>query len=97
LREIKGGGITPAAVSEIVSGGEICGRRKMALTSGTRLAVRERRGELDWAGSGASWAGWLPGYGPSGCWLLSFILFFSVFFFFCFLFCFWVFEKAILF
>jgi hypothetical protein len=33
-------------------GGEINGRNEKALTSGTRLAVRERRGELDWAGSG---------------------------------------------
>jgi hypothetical protein len=78
-----------------VSGEGICGRRKMALMSGTRLAVRERRGELDWAGSGASWVGWLPGAAQVGCWLLPFIFFLSVFFFFCFRFLFWVFEKLI--
>jgi hypothetical protein len=68
----------------------------MALTSETRLAVRERRGELDWAGSGASWAGWLPGAAQVGCWLLPFI-FFAVFFSFVSIFLFWVFEKAIIF
>jgi hypothetical protein len=31
---------------------------------------------LDWAGSGASWAGWLPGAAQMGCWLLPFIFFF---------------------
>jgi hypothetical protein len=31
---------------------------------------------LDWAGSGASWAGWLPGAAQVGCWLLPFIFFF---------------------
>jgi hypothetical protein len=43
LREIRGA-LLRRPVSETVSGGEICGRRKMALTSGTHLAEREGRG-----------------------------------------------------
>jgi hypothetical protein len=31
-----------------------------------------------WAGSGVSWAGWLPGAAQVGCWL-SFLIFFFVF------------------
>jgi hypothetical protein len=47
-------------------------------------AVGEREGEkLDWAGSGVSWAGWLPGAAQVGCWLF-FVFFLSIFFFFCF-------------
>jgi hypothetical protein len=97
LCEIKGEGVTPAAVSKTVSGGEICGRRKMALTSGTRLAEREGRG------SGVALVrgelGRLaPGCGPSGLLASSFYFYFlSVFFFFCFRFLFWVFEIANLF
>jgi hypothetical protein len=45
------------------------------MTGGARLSVRERRGELDWAGSGVSWAGWLPGAAQVGYWLLPFYFF----------------------
>jgi hypothetical protein len=61
--------------------GEINGRMEMALTSGARLAVRQRRGKGSWAGSGAIWASWFPGAAQVGCWLFLFN-----FFSFCFLF-----------
>jgi hypothetical protein len=60
-------------------GREISERRVM--TGGARMAVRDGRGELGWAGSGAVWADWLPGAAQVGCWFSSF---FSIFFFFCF-------------
>jgi hypothetical protein len=59
-------------------GREISGRRVM--TGGARMAVREGRGELGWAGSGVVWADWLPGAAQVGCVLLFY------FFSFCFLF-----------
>jgi hypothetical protein len=62
--------------------GEINGRKEMALTSGARLAVRERRWKGSWAGSGAIWASWFSGAAQVGCWLFLFNFFPSIFFFF---------------
>jgi hypothetical protein len=42
-------------------------------------AVGERGGELGWAGSGVSWAGWLPGAAQVGCWLFLFCFLFLLF------------------
>jgi hypothetical protein len=49
------------------------------MTGGACMAVREGRGELGWAGSGAVWAGWLPGAAQvaAGSLLLYFFLLFS--------------------
>jgi hypothetical protein len=50
------------------------------MTGGSRMAVREGRGELGRAGSGRSGPAGFPGAAQVGSWPLSFI------FFFCFLF-----------
>jgi hypothetical protein len=60
------------------------------------MAVSEGKGELGWAGSGAIWAGWLPGASQVGCWLYPFIFFLVFSFSFVSEICF-VFFKAILF
>jgi hypothetical protein len=55
----------------------------MALTGGSRLAVRGRRGKGSWAGSGEIWASWFPGAAQLGCaLLLSFFCSISFFLFF---------------
>jgi hypothetical protein len=59
--------------------GEINGRKEMALTSGARLVVRERRGKGSWAGSRAIWASWFSGAAQVGCWLFLFNFFFLLF------------------
>jgi hypothetical protein len=52
-------------------------------------AIGEReRGKLGWAGSGVSWAGWLPSVAQVGCWFFLFIFFFLFSFSFVFDFCF---------
>jgi hypothetical protein len=66
------------------------------MTGGVCLSVREREGERGWAGSGASWAGWLPGSAQLGFLPILFI------FFFCFSFLFYSdfclsFERVLLF
>jgi hypothetical protein len=45
------------------------------MTGGSRLAVREGRGELGWVGSGRSGPAGLPGVAQLGSWPLSFIFF----------------------
>jgi hypothetical protein len=59
------------------------------------LAERERGGGWGWAGSGVSWAGWLPGAAQVGCWFSLFYFFISVFFFFCFRNLFWVLKGLL--
>jgi hypothetical protein len=70
---------------------EINGRRVMI--GGAHMAVREGRGELGWVGSGAVWAGWLPGAAQVGCWFSPFIFFFLFSFSFVSDFCFGFLKK----
>jgi hypothetical protein len=58
------------------------------------MAVSGGKGELGWAGSGAIWAGWLPGAGPSGLLALTFYFFLLFSFSFVSDFCFGPFENA---
>jgi hypothetical protein len=67
------------------------------MIGGSRLAVREGRGELGWVGSGRFGPAGFPGVAQVGSWPLSFIFFPSTFFFFCFDFCFEFLKKALLF
>jgi hypothetical protein len=64
------------------------------MTGGSRMAVRERRGELGWVGSGWSGPASFPGAAQVGSWPLPFILFFLLLsLFFCSDFCFEFLKK----
>jgi hypothetical protein len=51
------------------------------MTAGSRIAVREGRGELGWVGSGQSGPAGFPGAAQVGSWPLPFIFFLLLFFF----------------
>jgi hypothetical protein len=61
------------------------------MTGGSRMAVRERRGELGWVGSGWSGPAGFPGAAQVGSWRLPY--FSTAFFFFCSDFCFEFLKK----
>jgi hypothetical protein len=65
--------------------GEISGG---GMTGGSRLAVREGRGELGWFGSGRSGPAGFPGAAQLASWPLSFIFFLLLSFSFVLNFCF---------
>jgi hypothetical protein len=53
------------------------------MTGGSRLAVRERGGELGWVGSGQAGPAGFPGAAQLGSWPFSFIFFLLLSLFFC--------------
>jgi hypothetical protein len=63
------------------------------MTGGAGRSVRERG--KGWAGSGAVWAGWLPGAAQVGCWVSSFIFYFFPFFSFVSDFCFGFLKRLL--